>query len=503
MEQVSFKVSLDEKSQVRRFLVPQDCSTSYVYLKEKLRSVFGQEIVNSGFDISWQDNEEDIVTIESDEELLIAMNELEGPVYKFNLVPSKASATESNNHPTAGELHPGIICDGCQGQVSGFRYKCMTCIDYDLCKTCEVQGIHSSHNMMRISTPEPIWPGININSLRNMQNRASKCNEESMKQGGACRFPRGTWCPARGTASPTKSTGCPPRDTRCPPKGTGCPPRGFGGMKRGGCKVLPPPFCWMANQQYCNNSKDSANSTEKNAEESNSKHCKPDELHSAGSPMNDILNIGEIVRATEESVRTALESAHLNSRDSQDSDSKEKSKDSNEHSDNPTNDLNNLGEVIKALLGSFGVNVDVSTKTESDETDKKSPQEEPMDSENSSEFKASENKENSEDSNQTEEHQKTDSAEKPAETGGAIPKTTSIPVLTENDNEAKSPYSALEKEVQEALEETVMPLSPKIKVALQAMENMGFSNDAGWLSDLLMKYDGDIGKVLDLINKRN
>merc|ERR1711956_76827 len=100
----------------------------------------------------------------------------------------------------------------------------------------------------------------------------------------------------------------------------------------------------------------------KNAEESNSKHCKPDESHGAGSPMNDILNIGEIVRATEESVRTALESAHLNSRDS-----KEKSKDSNEHSDSdkPTNDLNNLGEVIKALLGSFGVNVDVSTKTES------------------------------------------------------------------------------------------------------------------------------------------
>merc|ERR1712008_533938 len=217
--------------------------------------------------------------------------------------------------------------------------------------------------------------GININSLKNMQNRASKCNEESRKQGGACRFPRGTWCPARGTESPTKGTGCPPRDTMCPPKGTGCPTRGtrcpsrgFGGMKRGGCKVLPPPFCWMTNQQYCNNSKVSANSTEKNSEESNSKHCKPDESHGARSPMNDILNIGEIVRATEESVRTALESAHLNSRDSQDSDSQEKSKDSNEHSDSdkPTNDLNNLGEVIKALLGSFGVNVDVSTKMESE-----------------------------------------------------------------------------------------------------------------------------------------
>merc|ERR1712008_214103 len=223
---------------------------------------------------------------------LIALNELKGPVYKFNLVPSKAYVTKSNVHqqqerqPRAGELHPGIICDGCQGQVSGFRYKCMTCRDYDLCKTCEVQGIHSGHNMMRISTPEPIWSGININSLKNMQNRASKCNEESRKQGGACRFPRGTWCPAKGTG--------------CPTRGTGCPSKGFGDMKRAGCKVLPPPFCWMTNQQYCNNSKVSANSTEKNSEESNSKHCKPDESHGATSPMNDILNIGEIVRATED-----------------------------------------------------------------------------------------------------------------------------------------------------------------------------------------------------------
>ena len=111
MEQVSFKVSLDEKSQVRRFLVPQDCSTSYVYLKEKLRSVFGQEIANSGFDISWQDNEEDIVTVESDEELLIAMNELEGPVYKFNLVPSKVrkSLNTLELRKTSNKKESGIM----------------------------------------------------------------------------------------------------------------------------------------------------------------------------------------------------------------------------------------------------------------------------------------------------------------------------------------------------------------------------------------------------------
>merc|ERR1712061_483200 len=47
-EQVSYKVTLlanqapkagETKSEVRRFVVPQDCSTSMVYLKEKLRLV--------------------------------------------------------------------------------------------------------------------------------------------------------------------------------------------------------------------------------------------------------------------------------------------------------------------------------------------------------------------------------------------------------------------------------------------------------------------------------
>merc|ERR1712051_538126 len=126
-----------------------------------------------------------------------------------------------------------------------------------------------------------------------------------------------------------------------------------------------------------------------------------------------------------------------------------------------------------------------------------------MDSVNSSESNKAENNANSVDSNQTGEHQKTDSAEKPSATGEDNSQTRSIPILTENQDENKSPYSALEKEVQEALEESVMPVSPKIKVALQAMENMGFNNNDGWLSDPLLKYDGDIGKVLDLINKRN
>jgi len=394
--------------------------------------------------------------------------------------------------------------------------------------------------MMVISNPQPMWPGHFINHLNKMQNRASKSNGQYKKHGGPCMFPRGTGCPAKGSG-------------------------GFGrDMKREGCKVLPPPFCWMTNQQYCNNLESSTGENSgKNSQQSKAKRCKTDESCRTQSPMNDLFNIGEIMRATEESIRNALESANLNSQDSKefkdskdcknskdskdskdsmDSEHRETSKDqNNSDSDNTNNDLNNLGEVIKALLGSFGVNADISTKTDSNEKGQKSneksqntSEEENMDSENS-DSRSSVNKENSveadqnESQNQTKSDEKCHNSNKPEEMesqnkknsteeskqnenqndsskqnseAGAKPKTRSIPILTENHNGNKE-NSNIEKDVQEAMEETQMPISPKIKVALQAMENMGFNNNDGWLSDLLMKYDGDIGKVLDLINKRN
>merc|ERR550519_582856 len=55
-----------------------------------------------------------------------------------------------------GKKHQKVCCDACGLEpLVGFRYKCVTCDDYDLCGNCESAGIHSQHNMVRIASPDP------------------------------------------------------------------------------------------------------------------------------------------------------------------------------------------------------------------------------------------------------------------------------------------------------------------------------------------------------------
>jgi hypothetical protein len=73
-----------------------------------------------------------------------------------------------------GEVHPGVTCDGCEKPVAGFRYKCVQCADYDLCGRCENKGIHPGHNMMRIASPEGVWPQHFFRRLNKMHDRINR-----------------------------------------------------------------------------------------------------------------------------------------------------------------------------------------------------------------------------------------------------------------------------------------------------------------------------------------
>ena len=56
-----------------------------------------------------------------------------------------------------GFVHRGVHCNGCAMMpITGIRYRCTNCHDYDLCETCEAQQLHDkTHLFNKIRVPAP------------------------------------------------------------------------------------------------------------------------------------------------------------------------------------------------------------------------------------------------------------------------------------------------------------------------------------------------------------
>jgi len=88
-DNVAFKVHLrtqnkEEEEEVRRFTLERS-SCSYQQLVSQLVAMFPQ-LEAAVYAVSWTDEEGDAVTVSSQEELGIAMEEMAGPVYRFRIV---------------------------------------------------------------------------------------------------------------------------------------------------------------------------------------------------------------------------------------------------------------------------------------------------------------------------------------------------------------------------------------------------------------------------------
>merc|ERR1719367_158582 len=199
-------------------------------------------------------------------------------------------------------------------------------------------------------------------------------------------------------------------------------------------------------------------------------------------------------------------------------------------SNNQWGDLMNIGQAVRAALDPFGVDVDISVdtpagrtkvdkakeakeekvseaaeakanevETEANEVETKANEVEVKAKEAEAEAKMTEAKEK----DHQEETKQAENVNKPEEAKDADEDWTVLDKSQETSGASASPepetlgagaiYPKLDVP-------DLSGLNPKVQVALQAMENMGFTNDGGWLSNLLVKYDGDIGKVLDLLS---
>merc|ERR1711874_695682 len=139
-DNVSFKVFLknDNEQEVRRFVIDKNVSTSY-------------------------------------EELIIALTEMAGPLYKLTVTVRQAvqETAGAAGGDDAEIVHHGVTCDGCNMHpITGPRYKCLVRDDYDLCGRCEAAGLHLGNNMMKITTPGNVFPHRLFKRIQRLQEKA-------------------------------------------------------------------------------------------------------------------------------------------------------------------------------------------------------------------------------------------------------------------------------------------------------------------------------------------
>lgn len=96
-----------------------------------------------------------------------------------NIVGLLFRVSEDNARRNA-YVHRGCMCNACGLlPIRGIRYRCANCADFDLCETCESQGLHhKTHVFYKVRVPappfgpksmQPVWyPGDPDNSLRTL-----------------------------------------------------------------------------------------------------------------------------------------------------------------------------------------------------------------------------------------------------------------------------------------------------------------------------------------------
>ncbi|XP_038207679.1 sequestosome-1-like isoform X2 [Zerene cesonia] len=167
--EVQFKVYTfwngSDKPEVRRFGIEKGVVTSFPYLHAKLQDIY-PKLRGKSFTVSWKDEEGDDVTISSDDELMIALTSMSDDLKRLHVHLKEDSSNDdcdivitavadNNPGPSSGQSvpHSGVVCDGCEVPITGFRYKCTFCDDYDLCSKCESAGLHPEHCMVRVPVP--------------------------------------------------------------------------------------------------------------------------------------------------------------------------------------------------------------------------------------------------------------------------------------------------------------------------------------------------------------
>lgn len=67
-------------------------------------------------------------------------------------------------------IHYNTFCNNCKiNNITGIRYKCTICSDYDLCEDCESYNLHNHHIFLKIKEPSIFEEFLKIMCPQNQQ----------------------------------------------------------------------------------------------------------------------------------------------------------------------------------------------------------------------------------------------------------------------------------------------------------------------------------------------
>jgi len=97
---------------------------------------------------------------------------------------AEVCGAKPDNDDSKSDVHQNIQCDGCgQHPISGARFKCTVCPDFDLCSACESKDLHpSSHPLLKLKEPRRndvhyniICDGCNMNPIQGARYKCTVC----------------------------------------------------------------------------------------------------------------------------------------------------------------------------------------------------------------------------------------------------------------------------------------------------------------------------------------
>ena len=134
-----------DESEVRRFVMEKNISTSFSSLEEILCEVF-PHLYENMFSITWSDKDEDMVTIVSDEELSIALPEISAPVYKLVVTIKRQKTSKKTWEASSEDFTSGVSQENL---IQGNRLQCKMFDDF---------GSVFPHDMVRFGHQDTIFP---------------------------------------------------------------------------------------------------------------------------------------------------------------------------------------------------------------------------------------------------------------------------------------------------------------------------------------------------------